>query len=109
MTRDWLIVARPSDPLLPKKIAAEIVGEVSEQRKISVEDILGRKKRAKVVWARYDAIRRVARAIPYWSASALSKYFHRDHSTILYVLNGGKRSSTNKRLARRRELENLAQ
>lgn len=70
---------------------------VSQERGVTVDDILGRSRKKHIVAARHEAIRAVAKAVDwkpncgnwtggFWSSIAIGNLFGRDHTTILWVL-----------------------
>lgn len=69
----------------------------AQETGVSVDEILGRSRKKKIVNARYQAIRAVARAVDlkrscgnwaggFWSTKAIAHLFDRDHTTICYAL-----------------------
>ena len=65
--------------------ASQIIQEVALEYRVSVNEILGERRSAKILTARWEAIRRVYDATE-WSLSRISRIFNRDHSTIINAL-----------------------
>ena len=66
--------------------AKDIICEVSLMSGVSVAEIMGHRRPARVVKARHEAIRRVAEETT-WSIPRIGQIFNRDHTTILHAIN----------------------
>ena len=73
------------DPLLQ---ARTIIQEVADEHRVPANDIYGRSQKAYLVAARRCAIRRI-REETSLNLVAIGDLLGRDHSTIIYHLNGG--------------------
>lgn len=70
----------------PRAKVHRIAAEIGAAHGVTVHEILGSDRRAAVVDARYDTIRRVKEENPAWTTTQLGKLFGRDHTTICYAL-----------------------
>jgi hypothetical protein len=77
----------PRPPLsgLPRRRLATAVEQVAASHRVSVDDIMGKSERHKIIAARQDAYVAAAMVVPTWSVKRLGEYFGRDHSTLLYA------------------------
>lgn len=70
--------ARPS--------AAAIIKLVALRHGVGYYDIIGRNNRREVTRARHQAVKLVVSHCPSLSSTQVGRIFHRDHSSILYIL-----------------------
>lgn len=63
-----------------------IIAEVALEHRVTVEDILGHGMSHPLIRARHQAIVEVAIRRPALSLKQIGKFFRRDHTTILHVL-----------------------
>lgn len=67
-----------------------VLSEVSASHGISVATLLGRRRRGAVVEARREAVRRLTDELQ-MSTTSIGRALKRDHTTVLYYLNGDRR------------------
>lgn len=68
----------------------QTVNDAAAEHKVSFQDIMGDSRKRHIVQARHDAIRRVKAAFPHLSLPSMGKVFGLDHTTVMYVLKGGR-------------------
>lgn len=74
-------------PVVPYRAESrQIIRETALEFKLHPDELIGDSRESQVVFARYVAIHRIARAYPQKSSTQIGKLFNRDHTSILFAL-----------------------